>query len=152
VEEFATSNFVGLKKSKSTFTYTTPLSPSVLPSITNKSLSFLASTLGWNVERRQILWDEIVSGEFEEIAAVGTAVVITPIKKIVREIRGGYNPAIKNDIKTLWDDDEPPKVVGEEVVECASGFEGMKVLYDKYRDVQREGRDEFGWMYPGEGI
>lgn len=153
VEEFATSNFVGLKKTETSFTYTTPLSNSILPSITNISLSYLASKFGWRVERRQIPWEEIKNGGFDEIGAVGTAVVITPIKKIDREIRITEEIfPIKDDIKTLWEDVKSDKKCRIESVSCDNQFQGLKMLYDAYRNIQREGKDEFGWMYPSEGI
>lgn len=76
VDEFGTSNFIGIKGN----TYVTPLSDSVLPSITNKSLRTLAEDLGMKVEMRRIPVEEI--SEFEEIDACGTAVVITPIKSV----------------------------------------------------------------------
>ena len=47
VEEFATSNFLGIKEDG---TYVTPDSTSVLPSVTNMSLKQCAADLGWKVE------------------------------------------------------------------------------------------------------
>ena len=76
VDEFGSSNFIGIKGD----TYVTPLSDSVLPSITNKSLRQLARDLGMKVEKRVVPVEEIA--EFEEINACGTAVVITPIRSI----------------------------------------------------------------------
>jgi branched-chain amino acid aminotransferase len=58
-------------------TYITPLSSSVLPSITNKSLMQVAKDLGMEVEHRPVLFDEI--GTFDEVGQCGTAAVITPI-------------------------------------------------------------------------
>lgn len=75
VEEFSTSNFVGI--CHKTNTYVTPRSPSVLPSITNKCLMQIARDEGMNVEEREIPLDELES--FDEVLAVGTAVVVTPV-------------------------------------------------------------------------
>ena len=86
VDEFSTSNFIGIKGSS----YVTPSSESILPSITNKSLAQLAEDMGMRVERRPIHIDELES--FEEIGAVGTAAVITPVNTIHyrdREFRFG---------------------------------------------------------------
>lgn len=62
--------------------FVTPESPAVLPSITNKSLMELAKDQGMIVERRPVPFSEVAS--FTEVAACGTAVVITPIKQIVK--------------------------------------------------------------------
>ena len=79
VEEFSTSNSAGITKSGK---YVTPDSCSVLPSVTNKSLCQVAADLGIPVERRKIPYAEIK--RFKEVAALGTAVVITPVWEITR--------------------------------------------------------------------
>jgi branched-subunit amino acid aminotransferase/4-amino-4-deoxychorismate lyase len=57
-------------------TYVTPLSKSILSSVTNRSLLEAAYyNFGWNVERRKIKWSEVAKGLFEEVVACGTAVV-----------------------------------------------------------------------------
>lgn len=76
IDEFGSSNFFGIKGD----TYITPLSDSVLPSITNKSLCQVAEDLGLKVERRPIKVEEL--SELDEVGACGTAVVITPISQI----------------------------------------------------------------------
>jgi branched-chain amino acid aminotransferase len=77
VDEFGTSNFLAITKDGK---YVTPASSSILPSITNKSLMQIAEDIGMTVERRPIHISEL--GEFAEVAACGTAVVITPIGRI----------------------------------------------------------------------
>ena len=79
VDEFGTSNFVGITHDGA---YVTPDSPSILPSITNMSLMTLAEDLGLRIERRAVDFCELA--EFAEIGACGTAVVVTPINRIVR--------------------------------------------------------------------
>lgn len=76
IEECGAANFFGIKEGK----YITPKSPSVLPSITNKSLRQLAADMGLTVEERKIPVDELPT--FEECGACGTAAVISPIGKI----------------------------------------------------------------------
>lgn len=76
IDEFGSSNFLGIKGN----TYVTPLSDSVLPSITNKSLQAVAMDFGMTVEKRCVPVEELV--EFDEINACGTAVVITPVCSI----------------------------------------------------------------------
>ena len=80
IDEFTTSNFIAISEEGK---YVTPNSKSVLPSITNKSLMQLAWDFGLDVEERPIEFDEVKN--FKEVGACGTAVVITPIGKIVRD-------------------------------------------------------------------
>ncbi|MDT8389247.1 MAG: branched-chain amino acid aminotransferase [Lentisphaeria bacterium] len=79
VDEFGTSNFVAITHDN---TFVTAKSHSVLPSITNRSLQTIARDMGMAVEIRPIEYSEI--GHFAEVAACGTAVVITPVNEIVR--------------------------------------------------------------------
>ena len=76
IDECGAANFFAIKDN----TYITPLSTSILPSITNKSLMQLAADMGMEVERRPILEEELST--FEEAGACGTAAVISPIAKI----------------------------------------------------------------------
>lgn len=76
IDECGAANFFGIKGD----TYVTPLSTSILPSITNKSLMQIAEDLGLKVERRHIPLEELA--EFDEAGACGTAAVISPIGRI----------------------------------------------------------------------
>lgn len=76
VDEFGSSNFFGIKDG----TYVTPLSDSVLPSITNMTLQEVAEDMGMKVERRPVPLDELDT--FQEAGGCGTAVVITPMSHI----------------------------------------------------------------------
>ncbi|MDD3952557.1 MAG: branched-chain amino acid aminotransferase [Lentisphaeria bacterium] len=98
VEEFGTSNFLAITKDGK---YVTSKSPSILPSVTNDGLCKLAEHLGMPVERRRIAFEELET--FAEIAACGTAVVITPVNEIVRGSkvikvgpREGCGPVLQN--------------------------------------------------------
>ena len=77
IDECGPANFFGIKNN----TYITPESPSILPSITNKSLITLAEEMGLKTERRPVPIAELSS--FEEVGACGTAAVISPIGKII---------------------------------------------------------------------
>jgi branched-chain amino acid aminotransferase len=79
IDEFTTSNFIAISADGK---YITPDSKSILPSITNRSLFQLAQDLGLEAEVRPIEYDELK--ELKEVCACGTAVVITPIGKIIR--------------------------------------------------------------------
>lgn len=76
LDECGPANFFGIRSN----TYITPLSSSILPSITNKSLMQLSEDMGLKVERRPIHEDELAT--FEEAGQVGTAAVISPILRI----------------------------------------------------------------------
>jgi branched-chain amino acid aminotransferase len=78
VDEFGTSNFLAITKDGK---YVTSKSDSILPSVTNDSLLTVAADLGMTVERRPVAVEELA--DFAEVAACGTAVVITPVGKIV---------------------------------------------------------------------
>ena len=76
LDECGAANFFAIKDGK----YITPHSDSILPSITNKSLTQLAEDLGLQVERRMIPVEELET--FEEASACGTAAVCSPIGEI----------------------------------------------------------------------
>ena len=90
IDEFNSSNFFAIKDNR----YITPKSESILPSITNKSLEAVAAHLGMEVERREVLVDELST--FEEVGECGTAVVITPVHKLVDK------PFLESDEETVY--------------------------------------------------
>ncbi len=77
VDEFGTSNFIGITPSGE---YKTPSSESILQSITNESLQALAGDMGLKVVRAPIALDAL--DQFSEVGACGTAAVITPIHAV----------------------------------------------------------------------
>uniref|UniRef100_A0A7S1A3Y6 Branched-chain-amino-acid transaminase n=1 Tax=Noctiluca scintillans TaxID=2966 RepID=A0A7S1A3Y6_NOCSC len=115
IEEFNTSNFVAITKDG---TYLTPHAPrSILRSNTNRVLMQLASDMGIKVEERAIDFDKEVDS-FAEVGAVGTAVVMTPIRSVTRGER-----------KHTFDE---PNV--------------LRKLYDKVKAVQiGDDEDLHGW-------
>lgn len=125
VEEFSTSNFVGIDNDKKKFV--TPKSGSVLPSITNKSLMTLAADEGLTVEARDVPVEELES--FDEVLAVGTAVVVTPVGSITRFDVDG------NEMKYQFGES---KEIGETT----------RRLYDMVRAIQNgEAEDKYGWNF-----
>ena len=76
IDEGGPANFFGIKGN----TYITPLSPSILPSITNSSLIQLAEDMGLKVERRPVLEEELST--LDEAGICGTAAVISPVSRI----------------------------------------------------------------------
>lgn len=76
IEEVGAANFFAITKDGKKFI--TPLSPSILPSITKYSLLYLAKErLGLEVEEGDIFIDSL--DNYSEAGACGTAAVITPI-------------------------------------------------------------------------
>ena len=120
VEEFATSNFLGIKKDG---TYVTTDSRSVLPSVTNMTLRQICEDEGRKVEVRHVPYEELK--EFAEVAACGTAVVVTPVWQIVRG----------DETLTLGDSEKAGPVITD--------------LFEKVQGIQYgELPDAHGWCVP----
>ena len=79
VEETGGANFIFVTKDNKVVT---PKSSSILPSITRRSLMYVAKEyLGLEAEEREIYLDEVK--DFAECGLCGTAAVISPVGKIV---------------------------------------------------------------------
>lgn len=79
VEETGGANFIFITKDNK---LVTPKSNSILPSITRRSLEYVAEKyLGMEVEEREVFFEEVP--EFAECGLCGTAAVISPVGKIV---------------------------------------------------------------------
>ena len=117
IDEVGAANFFGIKDGK----YVTPDSPSILPSITNKSLCTIAGDMGLTVERRHVPLEELST--FEEAGACGTAAVITPINNI-------YDPEEDKTYRFKTGDDT-----------------WSHKLYRRLVDIQYgQAEDKFGWV------
>ncbi|QMS84198.1 branched-chain amino acid aminotransferase [Candidatus Xianfuyuplasma coldseepsis] len=97
IDEVGAANFFGVTHDN---VLVTPKSSSILPSITRKSILYLAEhVLGMKVEERECFIDNIQ--EFKEAGACGTAAIITPIKAITHKDKrhqfgdGKVGPTIK---------------------------------------------------------
>ena len=124
IDEFNSSNFFAIKDNR----YITPKSDSILPSITNMSLETVAAHLGMEVERREVLVDELST--FEEVGECGTAVVITPVHKLVDK------PFLESDLETVYT--------------FGNGQCGPKSLrlYNYITQLQKgDIEDPFGWIH-----
>jgi len=95
IDEFSTSNFLAIAHASTVPTGRTngvhptvptlvvPESRSILHSITTKSIIQIATdTFGFQVERRPVEFAEVTSGKFQEVAAVGTAAAVTPVRTV----------------------------------------------------------------------
>lgn len=79
VEETGGANFIFVTKDQK---IVTPKSSSILPSITRRSLMYVAKEyLGLEVEEREVPFEEVK--DFAECGLCGTAAVISPVGKIV---------------------------------------------------------------------
>ncbi len=136
VEEFSTSNFVGIHHE--TKRYLTPKSPSVLPSITNKSLMTLArDVLGYTVEERPVALEELK--EMDEVLAVGTAVVVTPVGSLTKlALESGEAPTQYQFGASGADASKGVGDIGEVTLR----------LYEHVRAIQNgEVEDKYGWNF-----
>jgi branched-chain amino acid aminotransferase len=155
VEEFSTSNFIGIDNTNKRFI--TPKSPSVLPSVTNKSLQTIAKDYGMTIEARDIseywlillqpikiliipthtfcilFFDAVVDEleSFDEVVACGTAVVVTPIGSLTRLNSDGGGGGKPKTYQFTTD-------VGETT----------RILYDRVRSIQNgEAEDVHKWNF-----
>ncbi len=81
VEETGGANIIFVTKDNK---IVTPKSSSILPSITRRSLMYVAKEyLGLETEEREILFEEIK--DFKECALCGTAAVLSPVGKVVNK-------------------------------------------------------------------
>lgn len=79
VEETGGANFIFITKDNK---LVTPKSDTILPSITRRSLVYVAKEYhGMEVEEREVLFEEVK--EFAECGLCGTAAVISPVGKVV---------------------------------------------------------------------
>lgn len=109
VEETGGANFIFITKDG---TLVTPKSDSILPSITRRSIMYVAEHyLGMKVEHRPVYFDEVK--DFAECGLCGTAAVISPVGRIVNH---------------------------DEVIDIPAGMEEMgpvtKKLYDTLTGIQ----------------
>ncbi len=122
IDEFNSSNFFAIRGNS----YITPKSASILPSITNMSLETVAAHLGMDVERRPVPVEELAT--FDEVGECGTAVVITPVHKLVDK------PFLESEEETVY-------TYGDG--QC--GPKSLK-LYNYIKGIQRgEIEDTFNW-------
>lgn len=168
VDEFSTSNCLLLayeqgqntpdeEKLKKPTLYV-PESPSILKSITSKSIAQIADKIfGWNVKIAPVAFDSVkvrslfplsflLTGllsdrstflqakKFDEVAAAGTAAVITPVRSITYHT--GPQETAKIDIGN-------GQTAGPGFFELMSTMTGIQS-----GDVE----DKFGWLWPSEGI
>lgn len=123
VEEFSTSNFIAIDTKGA---FVTPSSGAILKSITNKSLMELAADEKRDVQIRNIHIDEVEKNKFNEIGACGTAVVLTPVDKVVYK-------------------DKLIKLGGDKPVSPEDSI--LRQMYNRIRRVQYgEEEDVFGWL------
>lgn len=98
IEEFSTSNFAGIDNVNKR--YITPSSPSVLRSVTNLSLMKISEDMGFKVELREVLVEEMAT--FDEVIACGTAVVVTPVASVTHGAKVYNFAATDGGVEVGW--------------------------------------------------
>lgn len=118
IDECGPANFFAIKNG----TYYTPLSSSILESITNDSLMHLSQDIGLKVERCKMTLDDLSGAQ--EAGACGTAAVISPISELVDE------------------DNNKSYFFGEEPGEYST------LLFNKIQQIQYgEIEDQYNWNH-----
>ncbi|MFT7621972.1 MAG: branched-chain amino acid aminotransferase [Myxococcota bacterium] len=119
IDETGATNFFGIRRDgDGSYTYVTPRSLSILPSITNDSLMTIARDLGLRVEQRPVAATELT--EFVEAGCCGTAAVITPVKSVQ---------------------------LGQKHIEYGQPGEVTRALYKRLTEIQRgNASDDHNWV------
>lgn len=145
IDEFSTSNclLLSYENGQSTAdaerlrkpTLVVPESPSILKSVTTKSIADIAANLlGWNVSVQPVPFQDVKSGKFDEIAAAGTAAVITPVRSVT------YHTSATETAKV---DIGNGKTAGPAFIKLMETLTGIQS-----GDVE----DTMGWLWPREGV
>lgn len=80
IDEFSTSAFIGVKCQDGQTTVVHPDSQNAIDSVTAASVRDIARSLGYQVEKRQVRYEEL--GQFDEVIAAGTAAALVPVRSI----------------------------------------------------------------------
>ncbi|KAM3418390.1 hypothetical protein BST61_g4384 [Cercospora zeina] len=123
IDEFAASSFLGIRQTSGSVTLVVPTSPTILKSITVDSLCRIAESWGWEIERRPVPFDQLPL--LDEVFAVGTAFILTPVKRITRK-------STATEI--------------EYQVDYQDGNSAYRRLLEALRGIQ-SGRDEDQWQW-----
>lgn len=86
VDEFSTSAFIGVRRDGDVVTVVQPDSRNAIDSVTAASVLEIARSLGYQVEKRRVAYEEL--GEFDEVIAAGTAAALVPVGSITMRSRG----------------------------------------------------------------
>ena len=140
IDEFSTSGFIGVKRSQTTssnlndkVTLVVPSSSSVLKSVTSESVCEIASSFGWEVQRRAIPYEELVT--FDEVIAAGTAAALVSIRSITMH-SSGDTFTYKNigDVKAEGSSPDETELVVEKLLRMLRGIQRGEI------------EDQFGWL------
>nr|UMZ45384.1 hypothetical protein [Paramyrothecium roridum] len=95
IEEFSVSGFLAAKKNEGgNITLVVPDSETVLPSLTSDSVQQIAGALGWTVEKRRLLFEELP--QLDEVMSAGSGTGLVPVRSITRRARAGIRPLHAN--------------------------------------------------------
>lgn len=147
VDEFSTSNCLLIKYANGQdtpeadrlkgVTLYVPESPSILKSVTTKSIAEIAKkAFGWNVVVGPVPFADVKAGQFDEVAAAGTAAVITPVSSISYTTSSASTGITRIPVGD-------GKTAGPAFLALMKHLCGIQS-----GDIQ----DDFGWMWPKEGV
>lgn len=144
IDEFSTSNFLAIQyqgeegKDEKTTTLVVPKSNSILESITTKSVIDVArERFGWNVEQRGVAFEEVLQRKFGEVAAIGTAAAVTPVRSISYE----------------KDMSKPGEYTKIEIGDGQKAGQGWINMRSELTAIQcGDSADDWGWLWPKEGV
>lgn len=85
IDEFSTSAFIGVKYNEGQTTIVHPDSQNAIDSVTAASIGDIARSLGYRVEKRKVVYEEL--SEFDEVIAAGTAAALVPVRSITMRSR-----------------------------------------------------------------
>lgn len=124
LDECGGANVFGIKGD----TYVTPLSDTILPSITNMSLQVVARDIGLKVECRPILVEELA--DFDEFCACGTGAIVSPVGKVFDPGTGVTYQFSKDGKPGKWSKALYDRLLAIQFGEIADSYDWVKVYDD----------------------
>lgn len=104
------------------------------------SVCDVADSFGWKVDRRPVPFAELTAGKFDEVAAAGTAAIITPVASVsFSPLALGVDPTGSLELTKI-------SIGNGRIGPCFA-----KVL-DELKGIQAGDLPGRGWMWPEAGI
>lgn len=154
--EFSTSNFLGIATRKDPSAVpklVVPTSPSILASVTTKAIIEIASSLGYEIERRVIPFAEVVAGGFEEVCACGTAAVRSLPPSYFVELTFCRSSQAITPIRSISYNSSPETLEKVVIGNGQTAGPGFLAILSELTGIQSGVRpDTFGWTWPSEGV
>ncbi|PWN39825.1 branched-chain amino acid aminotransferase II [Ceraceosorus guamensis] len=162
IDEFSTSNAIGISTSAGATRLIVPESPSILRSVTKLSVVDIASKhLGWAVERRPVKFSELAQGSFAEFFAAGTAAGVTPVRSVSYNTKKPVRKELAQDEAAdaaeqalpIWEEAPGNEVKKIELGDGQTAGPLSRQMWTELTSFQCGDREDiFGWLWPKEGI